>query len=172
MRAALEASLSSGGGTRVEEDVSSRPSNPSIILEVNASNTVPQDEEMRAVLAASFAASEEQRKIDENIARLMGIGPQSDEQAGNSSEDRQRMRPPDLFEQDTCPICTEDLDETDRSFIPCPCGYQLCLFCYKKIQEDKSGQAGAGLCPGCRKPLSEPKQKQTPKPRQGGKRRP
>ncbi|KAF5807161.1 putative transcription factor C2H2 family [Helianthus annuus] len=44
-----------------------------------------------------------------------------------------------------CPICCEDLDLTDSSFLPCPCGYRLCLFCYKRILEDN------GRCPGCRK---------------------
>lgn len=47
--------------------------------------------------------------------------------------------------QSTCPICCEDLDLTDTSFVPCPCGYRLCLFCHKRILEDD------GRCPGCRK---------------------
>ncbi|KAF7806131.1 CCR4-NOT transcription complex subunit 4 [Senna tora] len=46
----------------------------------------------------------------------------------------------------SCPICCEDLDLTDSSFIPCPCGFRLCLFCHKRIIEDD------GRCPGCRKP--------------------
>ncbi|XP_023730200.1 uncharacterized protein LOC111877929 [Lactuca sativa] len=45
----------------------------------------------------------------------------------------------------SCPICCEDLDMTDSSFLPCPCGYRLCLFCHKRILEDN------GRCPGCRK---------------------
>ncbi|KAK7266240.1 hypothetical protein RIF29_18882 [Crotalaria pallida] len=44
-----------------------------------------------------------------------------------------------------CPICYEDLDVTDSSFLPCPCGFRLCLFCHKKILE------ADGRCPGCRK---------------------
>ncbi|MQL78224.1 hypothetical protein Taro_010651, partial [Colocasia esculenta] len=44
-----------------------------------------------------------------------------------------------------CPICYEDLDVTDSSFLPCSCGFRLCLFCHKKILEDD------GRCPGCRK---------------------
>lgn len=43
-----------------------------------------------------------------------------------------------------CPICTEDLDSTDSSFDPCPCGFRLCLFCYHRIASDD------GRCPGCR----------------------
>ncbi|CAM8936892.1 unnamed protein product [Rhodiola kirilowii] len=44
-----------------------------------------------------------------------------------------------------CPICYEELDVTDASFFPCPCGFRMCLFCYKRICEDD------GRCPGCRK---------------------
>ncbi|CAM6032335.1 unnamed protein product [Sphagnum compactum] len=47
-----------------------------------------------------------------------------------------------------CPICTEELDMTDSSYIPCNCGFQLCLFCYHRIASDD------GRCPGCRKAYS------------------
>lgn len=46
----------------------------------------------------------------------------------------------------SCPICCEDLDLTDSSFLPCLCGFRLCLFCHKRILEED------GRCPGCRKP--------------------
>lgn len=45
----------------------------------------------------------------------------------------------------SCPICYEDLDVTDSSFLPCSCGFRLCLFCHKKILEADE------RCPGCRK---------------------
>ncbi|KAL2515820.1 RING/U-box superfamily protein [Forsythia ovata] len=45
----------------------------------------------------------------------------------------------------SCPICYEDLDVTDSSFLPCLCGFRLCLFCHKRILEEN------GRCPGCRK---------------------
>ncbi|OIT02259.1 PREDICTED: uncharacterized protein LOC109227026 isoform X1 [Nicotiana attenuata] len=45
----------------------------------------------------------------------------------------------------SCPICCEDLDFTDTSFLPCPCGFRLCLFCHKRILEED------GRCPSCRK---------------------
>ncbi|XP_020111153.1 uncharacterized protein LOC109726126 [Ananas comosus] len=45
----------------------------------------------------------------------------------------------------SCPICCEDLDSTDSSFLPCSCGFRLCLFCHKRILE------ADGRCPGCRK---------------------
>ncbi|KAL1812473.1 hypothetical protein ACET3Z_022538 [Daucus carota] len=47
--------------------------------------------------------------------------------------------------QSSCPICCEDLDFTDSSFLPCYCGFRLCLFCHKRILEED------GRCPGCRK---------------------
>ncbi|KAH7865529.1 hypothetical protein Vadar_007824 [Vaccinium darrowii] len=45
-----------------------------------------------------------------------------------------------------CPICCEDLDFTDSNFLPCLCGFRLCLFCHKRILEED------GRCPGCREP--------------------
>ncbi|KAL3374677.1 hypothetical protein AABB24_006258 [Solanum stoloniferum] len=48
-----------------------------------------------------------------------------------------------------CPICCEDLDYTDTSFLPCSCGFRLCLFCHKKILEED------GRCPGCRKQYNQ-----------------
>ncbi|RYQ85762.1 hypothetical protein S245_071463 [Arachis hypogaea] len=44
-----------------------------------------------------------------------------------------------------CPICYEDLDVTDTSFLPCSCKFRPCLFCHKRILE------ADGRCPGCRK---------------------
>ncbi|XP_010546015.1 PREDICTED: uncharacterized protein LOC104818224 [Tarenaya hassleriana] len=49
----------------------------------------------------------------------------------------------------SCPICYEDLDLTDSNFLPCPCGFRLCLFCHKTICD------GDGRCPGCRKPYCQ-----------------
>ncbi|XP_057951162.1 uncharacterized protein LOC131145976 [Malania oleifera] len=45
----------------------------------------------------------------------------------------------------SCPICYEDLDFTDSNFLPCSCGFRICLFCHKRIIEED------GRCPGCRK---------------------
>ncbi|KAL7598122.1 hypothetical protein Lser_V15G21493 [Lactuca serriola] len=61
------------------------------------------------------------------------------------NSDRQYKNVGFAFAPSTCPICCEDLDLTDTSFLPCPCGYRLCLFCHKRILEDN------GRCPGCRK---------------------
>ncbi|XVF58162.1 hypothetical protein PTKIN_Ptkin07bG0041200 [Pterospermum kingtungense] len=50
-----------------------------------------------------------------------------------------------ISDPSSCPICYEDLDTTDSSFLPCSCGFRLCLFCHKRILEMD------GRCPGCRK---------------------
>ena len=43
-----------------------------------------------------------------------------------------------------CPLCLEPMDETDQTFFPCPCGYQLCLYCFNRVK-DKNDK-----CPACR----------------------
>ncbi|TPX43171.1 hypothetical protein SeLEV6574_g05208 [Synchytrium endobioticum] len=49
-----------------------------------------------------------------------------------------------------CPLCLEEVDITDKYFKPCPCGYQICRFCWNKIKNDLDGR-----CPGCRRVYSE-----------------
>ncbi|KAI7282829.1 hypothetical protein KC345_g3338 [Hortaea werneckii] len=53
-------------------------------------------------------------------------------------------------EEETCPLCVEELDLTDKGFRPCPCGYQVCQFCYHNVKTNMNG-----LCPACRRPYSE-----------------
>ncbi|KAK9822641.1 hypothetical protein WJX81_002505 [Elliptochloris bilobata] len=48
-------------------------------------------------------------------------------------------------EEKLCPLCIEPLDATEQQFLPCSCGYQLCLFCFDRIKSECSN-----LCPGCR----------------------
>jgi CCR4-NOT transcription complex subunit 4 len=63
----------------------------------------------------------------------------------------------DEEEQDCCPLCMEELDITDKTFDACPCGYQVCLWCWHQIKNEYNG-----LCPACRTPYSEiSKQKNT-----------
>ncbi|XP_015879241.2 uncharacterized protein LOC107415431 isoform X2 [Ziziphus jujuba] len=50
-----------------------------------------------------------------------------------------------MAQPSSCPICYEELDMTDASFLPCSCGFRLCLFCHKRILEADE------RCPGCRK---------------------
>ncbi|SCO64427.1 CCR4-NOT transcription complex subunit 4, putative [Plasmodium berghei] len=49
-----------------------------------------------------------------------------------------------------CPLCVELLDETDRNFFPCDCGYQICLWCLYYIRDHMSNK-----CPACRRSYDE-----------------
>ncbi|KAI8881124.1 hypothetical protein K501DRAFT_189620 [Backusella circina FSU 941] len=49
-----------------------------------------------------------------------------------------------------CPLCMEELDIADRNFKPCPCGYQICRFCWHHIRENLNGR-----CPACRREYSD-----------------
>ena len=48
-----------------------------------------------------------------------------------------------------CPLCVETLDASDRNFLPCPCGYRVCMWCWHNIRENLNG-----LCPACRSPYN------------------
>ncbi|PSC71085.1 RNA recognition motif isoform A [Micractinium conductrix] len=48
-------------------------------------------------------------------------------------------------EEQICPLCINELDETEKAWLPCSCGYQLCLFCYDRLKTEFSNQ-----CPNCR----------------------
>ncbi|KAM7192913.1 general negative regulator of transcription subunit 4 [Rhypophila sp. PSN 637] len=63
------------------------------------------------------------------------------------------MAPQDSFVDDddeTCPLCIEELDLSDRNFRPCPCGYQICQFCFNNIKTNMNN-----LCPACRRPYDD-----------------
>lgn len=63
------------------------------------------------------------------------------------------MAPQDSFvddEEETCPLCIEEFDLSDRNFKPCPCGYQICQFCFNNIRNNMNG-----LCPACRRPYDD-----------------
>lgn len=51
-------------------------------------------------------------------------------------------------EEDYCPLCCEEMDITDKNFKPCPCGYQICQFCYNNIRTNPELN---GKCPACRR---------------------
>ncbi|CAM9541675.1 unnamed protein product, partial [Ectocarpus sp. 6 AP-2014] len=44
-----------------------------------------------------------------------------------------------------CPLCCEPMDLSDKNFVPCPCGYRVCMWCWHRIKENYTG-----LCPACR----------------------
>lgn len=51
-------------------------------------------------------------------------------------------------EEEYCPLCVEEMDISDKNFKPCPCGYQICQFCYNNIKQSPELN---GRCPGCRR---------------------
>ena len=53
-------------------------------------------------------------------------------------------------EPEVCPLCVEDIDASDANFIPCPCGYKVCMWCWDHIRKNLNG-----LCPACRTPYKE-----------------
>ncbi|KAI5119088.1 hypothetical protein M0805_004861 [Coniferiporia weirii] len=49
-----------------------------------------------------------------------------------------------------CPLCLEEMDVSDLNFKPCPCGYQICRFCWHHIKENLNRR-----CPACRREYSD-----------------
>ena len=47
--------------------------------------------------------------------------------------------------EEVCPLCCNELDATDLNFLPCPCGYQVCLYCYGRLEIEFESR-----CPACR----------------------
>jgi CCR4-NOT transcription complex subunit 4 len=35
------------------------------------------------------------------------------------------MHSDDEDEDNTCPLCVEEMDLSDQNFLPCPCGYKV-----------------------------------------------
>jgi CCR4-NOT transcription complex subunit 4 len=56
----------------------------------------------------------------------------------------------DSDEDEVCPLCVEEIDVSDRNFLPCPCGYKVCMWCWHHIKENLNG-----LCPACRTKYSD-----------------
>ncbi|KAI7868749.1 RING/Ubox like zinc-binding domain-containing protein [Spinellus fusiger] len=49
-----------------------------------------------------------------------------------------------------CPLCMEEFDIADCKFRPCPCGYQICRFCWHHIKTNLNGR-----CPACRRAYTD-----------------
>ena len=61
-------------------------------------------------------------------------------------------------DDDVCPLCCADLQIEDLNFFPCPCGYQLCLFCYNRLKNEFEPR-----CPACRTIYGDGEHKLDPK---------
>lgn len=55
----------------------------------------------------------------------------------------------DEYDSNICPLCVEEMDLSDKNFLPCPCGYRVCMWCWHHIRENLNG-----LCPACRTPYN------------------
>ncbi|KAI0637406.1 hypothetical protein C8Q77DRAFT_1097408 [Trametes polyzona] len=56
----------------------------------------------------------------------------------------------DEAEDAECPLCLEEMDISDLNFKPCPCGYQVCQFCWHHIKENLNSR-----CPACRREYTD-----------------
>ncbi|EXJ93172.1 hypothetical protein A1O3_01729 [Capronia epimyces CBS 606.96] len=54
-------------------------------------------------------------------------------------------------DEETCPLCIEEFDLSDKNFRPCPCGYQICQFCFNSLKNTYE----RSTCPNCRRPYDE-----------------
>ncbi|XP_051120195.1 uncharacterized protein LOC127243969 [Andrographis paniculata] len=53
-------------------------------------------------------------------------------------------------EEKRCPLCAEEMDWTDQQFMPCKCGYQICVWCWHHIIDMAEKDTSEGRCPACR----------------------
>lgn len=60
-------------------------------------------------------------------------------------------------EKITCPLCTEEMDLTDRQLKPCKCGYDICVWCWNHIMDMAEKDETEGRCPACRAPYDKEK---------------
>ncbi|GAA0150989.1 ubiquitin-protein ligase [Lithospermum erythrorhizon] len=55
----------------------------------------------------------------------------------------------------TCPLCTEEMDLTDQQLKPCKCGYEICVWCWHHIMDMAEKDHTEGRCPACRAPYNK-----------------
>ena len=60
-----------------------------------------------------------------------------------------------ICEEDSCPLCLEAMDATDKAVRYCPCGYPLCLWCFNTLEETARTQSLPARCPACRAEYKE-----------------
>ncbi|KAK9821232.1 hypothetical protein WJX81_005640 [Elliptochloris bilobata] len=53
-------------------------------------------------------------------------------------------------EEACCPLCLNELDETDEAVEFCHCGYAMCLWCWHRICGEAAKEGAAARCPNCR----------------------
>lgn len=64
-----------------------------------------------------------------------------------------------MYQFPQCPLCLEPIEADDIDFYPCPCGYQICRFCWHRLANEEDsiepGKSARGLCPACRQEYPE-----------------
>lgn len=53
-------------------------------------------------------------------------------------------------EEACCPLCLNELDETDEAVEFCHCGYAMCLWCWHRICGEAAKEGAPARCPNCR----------------------
>eukprot|EP01053_Blabericola_migrator_P004349 Blabericola_migrator_1__4348@NODE_233_length_11060_cov_144_333303_g198_i0_p1_GENE_NODE_233_length_11060_cov_144_333303_g198_i0NODE_233_length_11060_cov_144_333303_g198_i0_p1_ORF_typecomplete_len931_score196_44zfRING_4/PF14570_6/4_7e16zfC3HC4_3/PF13920_6/8_8e07zfRING_2/PF13639_6/0_0011zfC3HC4_2/PF13923_6/0_0029zfUDP/PF14569_6/0_011zfRING_5/PF14634_6/0_0077Rtf2/PF04641_12/0_02zfC3HC4/PF00097_25/0_04ProkRING_4/PF14447_6/0_014ProkRING_4/PF14447_6/4_1e03RRM_1/PF00076_22/0_18zfANAPC11/PF12861_7/0_28Ba len=56
-----------------------------------------------------------------------------------------------------CPICFEVMNDTDLALLPCPCDYQVCLWCLQRIRQQENNR-----CPQCRREYEDANYRRVP----------
>lgn len=81
-----------------------------------------------------------------NFREKGGIYTGAGRNANKTNTMSNNMLGPTLTKVDyTCPLCMEEMDETDRKFFPCKCRYQICLWCFYHVRDQLDNK-----CPACR----------------------
>eukprot|EP01065_Artemidia_motanka_P037179 TRINITY_DN4548_c3_g1_i1.p1 TRINITY_DN4548_c3_g1~~TRINITY_DN4548_c3_g1_i1.p1 ORF type:complete len:939 (+),score=295.16 TRINITY_DN4548_c3_g1_i1:102-2819(+) len=52
-------------------------------------------------------------------------------------------------DSEECLICTDVIESHDLDFVPCPCGFRICVWCWHKLR-DECPETDEPKCPGCR----------------------
>ena len=70
---------------------------------------------------------------------------------GSCAPERQLRGPmSDGDDEACCPLCMNELDETDEAVEFCRCGYAMCLWCWHRICGEAAKEGAAARCPNCR----------------------
>lgn len=89
------------------------------------------------------------------LSRLEGVAHTRSSRNGRSSSSSSIVMSNNFYDSDdgddaVCPLCCEPMDLSDQNFLPCPCGYRVCMWCWHRIKENYTN-----LCPACRSEYSD-----------------
>ncbi|KAF8097619.1 hypothetical protein N665_0285s0050 [Sinapis alba] len=141
----------------VDEDydetcLSAASSSPTSVLLKNKDSASNKSGDNDCFCCSKQVTEEEQEEVfrdaySDDYSDALSMFDEEDTSQSNKSLSTEKQPEKDTEqnkEDYSCPICAEKMDETDLLFKPCSCRYKMCLFCYKKLNED------TGACPFCR----------------------